>query len=41
MIVQWGNGGLTWTNTASVVVHGSFITNSDVLELLRKHLRGI
>lgn len=44
MIVQWGNGGskggLTWTNTAGVVVHGSYITNSDVLELLRKRLIG-
>ena len=45
MIVQWGNGGstggLTWTNTAGVVVHGSYITNSDVLELLRKRLKGV
>jgi triacylglycerol esterase/lipase EstA (alpha/beta hydrolase family) len=45
MIVQWGNGspkgGLEWTNTAGVVIHASYITNSDVLELLRKRLLGL
>lgn len=47
LVVQWGNGKpsdpstLNWINTAGVVVHGTYITNSDVLELMRKRLMGV
>lgn len=44
LIQQWGNGSpkspLTWTNTAGIVVHSPYITNSDVLEFVRKRLQG-
>jgi triacylglycerol esterase/lipase EstA (alpha/beta hydrolase family) len=45
MIVQWGNGqpsgSLTWINTGNIVTHSGYLTNSDVLEFLRKRIKSI